>query len=167
MHRIKAGTTISRIKNLLTIGVLTVLLYACDPHMVYDSWNTVSGNSWNKDSVSVFKPVISDTVHAVNLVLGLRNTNDYPFSNLWLLVTTQTPSGMSRRDTFEVVLASPYGKWYGSGWGNTYTSLHYYRRNVILNQSGEYTISVQQGMRKDDLNGVSAVGFRIEEVQSE
>ncbi|MFB6319982.1 gliding motility lipoprotein GldH [Saccharicrinis sp. FJH54] len=167
MLRIKTGITTSRIRNLLPVGMLSLLLYACDPSMVYDTWNTIPDNSWNKDSISVFHPVITDTVNPVNLVLGVRNTNDYPYSNMWLFVTTQTPSGLSRKDTFEVVLASSYGKWYGSGWGNTYTSLHYYKRNVILNESGEYTISLQHGMRKDELKGVNAVGFRIEELKAD
>ncbi|MFC0875006.1 gliding motility lipoprotein GldH [Saccharicrinis sp. FJH2] len=167
MVRIITGTTILRIRKLITFGTLSLLLYACDPHMVYDTWNTIPDNSWNKDSVTVFNPIILDTINPVNIVIGVRNTNDYPYSNLWLFVTTKTPSGMSLKDTFEVVLASSYGKWYGSGWGNTYTSLHYYQRNVILNESGEYTISLQHGMRKDNLEGINAVGLRIEEVQSE
>lgn len=157
-------TTIIRAKSNIIAVLLAFFLFSCDTHMVYDTWETIPDNAWNKDSILVFTPEVKDSVNPVNLIIGVRNTNAYPYSNLWLFVTTQTPSGLSKKDTFEVELASPYGKWYGSGWGNTFTSLHYYSKNVLLSEGGKYAISVQHGMRRDTLPGVNAVGFRIENV---
>lgn len=156
-------TTRTRAIKLSGLILLLLLFHACDTAMVYDTWETVPENNWHKDSILVFNPDISDTVNAMNIVLGVRNTKAYPYSNLWFFITTESPSGVSRKDTFQVELASPFGKWHGAGWGNTYTSLHYFRQNMVFDESGEYTILVQHGMRKDGLKGVNAIGYRIED----
>lgn len=151
--------------KIFSVLVIVLGMYSCDYSRVYDTWKEMPSTGWNKDSVYTFNAYISDTLVPMNIVLGVRNTNAYSQSNLWTFVSTQNPYGIIKRDTFEMVLASPYGDWYGSGWGNIFTSLHYYKTNQGFPASGNYTFTIQHGMRKDMLEGIQAIGIRIEKVE--
>ena len=140
-------------------------MVSCDNNRVYDSWEEMSPLGWNKDSVYTFNAAVTDTITPMNIIIGLRNTNLYPHSNLWTFVSTENPNGTIQRDTFEMTLASPYGEWYGSGWGNIFTSLYYYKTNQRFSSSGNYAFTIQHGMRKDMLEGIQAIGIRIEKVE--
>ena len=151
---------ITRIKNLALFFVL-LGLFSCDPARIYDEWRDIDKGSWSKDSSAVFKPIIDDSIQSVDIILGIRNTNDYSFSNLWCFVTMVSPDSVVTKDTVDLTLASPYGKWYGSGWGNLFTSLHYYKQNYRFKGSGEYTFYLQHGMRQEPLDGIQSVGLRL------
>ena len=70
-----------------------------------------------------------------------------------------------REDKFEITLADPAGKWLGGGFGGLKTREVIFRRNVFFPVSGNYKITIQQGMREDVLTGISDVGVRIEKLE--
>ena len=59
-------------------------------------------------------------------------------------------------------LADDKGRWYGKGFGDIHELKLPYRSNVFFPLKGEYTFTVQHGMRKEDLKGVYDIGIRIE-----
>lgn len=150
-------------KFLVIIAVLTVV-WACDMQRVYDTYYPIENSAWHKDSLLVFNVPVEDTLQNHNLYINVRNNVDYGFSNLWLFVEVAQPGGMAVRDTFEMVLADPSGKWLGEGFGGLKTREAIYRRNVFFPASGEYKFTIQQGMRKEVLEGISDVGLRIEKI---
>ena len=131
---------------------------------VYDTYYPIENSAWHKDSLLVFNVPVEDTLQNHNLYINVRNNVDYGFSNLWLFVEVAQPGGMAVRDTFEMVLADPSGKWLGEGFGGLKTREAIYRRNVFFPASGEYKFTIQQGMRKEVLEGISDVGLRIEKI---
>lgn len=144
--------------------VFFVALWACDMQRVYDTYNAVPGASWHKDSLLTFTVPVEDTIQNHNLIINVRNNVDYAYSNLWLFVEIRQPQGLAIKDTFEVVLADPSGKWLGEGMGGLKTQKSYYRRNIFFPVSGDYEVIIQHGMRKEELEGISDVGVRVEKV---
>ncbi|RIH65920.1 gliding motility lipoprotein GldH [Mariniphaga sediminis] len=137
---------------------------SCDSGRVFDKYLEIPGAAWHKDSLVVFDVPVEDTLQNHNLLIQIRNKTSYPYSNLWLFVEITQPGGKVQRDTFEIVLADPAGRWLGKGFGGVKTLQSVYRRNVYFPISGEYKISLQQGMRDDVLKGIHDIGFRVEKV---
>ena len=155
----------SRFFQVILFTGIVVLMAACDSHSVFDKYKPINKGVWNKDSLVVFNVPVTDTLQNHNFYINVRNNVDYRYSNLWLFVTIEQPDGEAVKDTFEMVLADPSGKWLGEGFGGLKTRKAIYRRNVFFPRSGDYTISLQQGMRNDELKGISDVGVRVEKVK--
>lgn len=148
------------------IFILTVSasFYSCDSSRVFDQYREIPESEWHKDSLFVFKIPVTDTLRNHNILIQLRNKTSYKYSNLWLFVEIKQPGGEMLRDTFEIVLADPSGRWLGEGFGGLKTLQAIYRRGVYFPVSGEYTISLQHGMRDEVLTGIHDIGIRVEKV---
>lgn len=151
--------------QLAIIASLLTALSACDTNRVFDEFKPVSQASWDKDSLVVFNIPVTDTVQNYNLYINIRNDINFAYSNLWLFINIEQPDGASIRDTFEMVVADASGKWLGEGFGGLKTRKVVYRSNVYFPNSGNYKVSVQQGMRENKLEGISDVGFRVEKME--
>jgi gliding motility-associated lipoprotein GldH len=94
------------------------------------------------------------------MLITIRNTDAYPYQNLWLFVDIEKDSVSLRRDTIECYMANERGEWLGGG-----LSIHelplLYSDSYQFANSGEYNISITQGMREDTLIGIKEVGVKI------
>ena len=135
-------------------------LSSCSHNEMYYQYQSFQKASWHKDSIARFEVLVSDTLSTFDIDVKIRNNNSYQFENLWLFVDFTLPSGESRRDTLECILADHFGKWEGKGF-SLYDLEKSYKSNVRYPQSGVYTYSIQHGMRQDVLKGISDVGIRI------
>jgi gliding motility-associated lipoprotein GldH len=145
-------------------GIILAGFTRCDSARVFDQYHKIPDTKWHKDSLVVFKIPVNDTLKNHNLFVQIRNETNYKYSNLWLFVEIEQPGGEVLRDTFEIVVAHPSGRWLGKGFGGIKTLQTLYRRDVFFPVSGEYTISLQHGMREDVLTGIHDVGIRVEKI---
>ncbi|WP_417352849.1 gliding motility lipoprotein GldH [Flavobacterium alkalisoli] len=157
--------------SLLAIGLL-FLTASCDKKRVFDDYKAIKG-TWNKDSIVSFQFEQNDTVTPYNMFLNIRNNNDYPFNNIFLIVNLEQPNGVTVTDTLEYMMANPDGSLLGKGFSDVKESKLWYKENERFPKAGNYTVSIQQAVRKsgdipgvEELNGVTEVGFRIESVES-
>lgn len=148
----------------LILAVLLAAFSACDTKRVFDEYQPILDSKWDKNSPVVFDIPISDTLQNNNLYINIRNNINYGYSNLWLFIKIEQPGGLAIKDTFEMVLADPSGKWLGKGLSGLKTRQALYRSNVFFPNSGEYKISIQQGMRTPILEGINDVGLRVEKM---
>jgi len=151
-----------RFFQLLFGGFLLIAFWACDTNRVYEKYYPINKTTWSKDSLVLFNIPVTDTVQNHNLYINVRNDINYNYSNLWLFINIEQPGGQAIKDTFEMVLADPAGKWLGHGFGGLKNRQVLYRNNVYFPHSGDYKISIQQGMRDSELKGISDVGLRVE-----
>ena len=148
--------------------ILSVILFiSCDGNRVYDQYNSV-GTSWDKDTSLNFKFQQPDSTNYYDLFVNVRNTNEYEFRNLFLIVNMNFPNGNVVSDTLEYNMAKPNGEWLGEGM-TTKESKLWYKESVRFPYEGTYEVNIQQAMRKinepegvQSLKGISEVGFRIE-----
>src|SRR5690606_24943597 len=104
-----------------------------------------------------------------NLFINIRNTNDYKFSNLFLIAEMNFPNGKTITDTLEYQMAKPDGTLMGHGFTDIKENKLWYKEAVRFDEIGEYTIRIQHAMRNngdvngvDNLEGITDFGFRIE-----
>ncbi|MEM6684296.1 MAG: gliding motility lipoprotein GldH [Bacteroidota bacterium] len=154
-------------KSAFFIAILSILFISCDGNRVYDQYVS-TGNAWDKNTPLTFKFQQPDSTNNYNLFVNVRNTNEYEFRNLFLIVHMNFPNGNVVSDTLEYEMAAPNGEWLGTGM-TTKESKLWYKENVRFPYQGTYEVSIQQAMRKINepqgiqrLQGISEVGFRIE-----
>jgi gliding motility-associated lipoprotein GldH len=99
------------------------------------------------------------------MYINVRNAGGYQFSNLFLFVKTTLPKGQASIDTVECNLATPEGKWLGSGLGDIYDNQILYKKNIRFLFSGKYKFEIEQAMRINPLPMIMDVGIRIEKAQ--
>jgi len=149
----------------LFIVLIALLFSACDTNVVFEKYKKIPQTGWQKDSLVVFTIPITDTLQNHNLSLNIRNDIKYSYSNLWLFIKITQPGKTAVTDTFEVMLANGAGKWLGEGFGGIKTRQVPYRSGVYFPVSGDYKISIQQGMRDENLKAITDVGIRIEKAE--
>jgi gliding motility-associated lipoprotein GldH len=138
---------------------------------VYDTYKSVP-NAWHKDSVISFKVNPPDSTNAYNLFVNLRNTNEYKYNNIFLIVEMTFPHGKTIKDTLEYRMADPTGKLLGTGIASVKENKLWYKGHknpFVFIEAGEYTVKIQHAMRENgkvngvvELEGIADVGFRIE-----
>lgn len=148
---------------------------SCDSDRIYDEYKSVP-NQWHKDSIISFKVTPPDSINNYNLFVNLRNTNDYKYSNLFLIVEMDYPNGKIVKDTLEYKMADPSGKFLGTGFTDVKENKLWYKgheKPFIFNEMGEYKIQIQHAMRQngqvngiENLEGITDIGFRIEKVKT-
>ena len=146
------------------IIIITIALFSCSRKVVSEDYHQLKGSEWNQDSIMVFGFDIMDSTKIFNLSFNVRNKGNYPYSNLWLFVSIVNPSGKEHKDTVELTLANPAGRWLGSGLGDLYERKYPYKQNVFFPEKGNYSIKVRQGMRTENqiLEGIHDFGICLE-----
>ena len=143
-------------------GLIVALgLVACNSDIVYDGSVRVANPTWHADSVARFEIEIEDTTLDYQSGILIRNSGDYAYQNLWLFVTEIAPDSTITCDTIQYFLADNYGRWLGSGIGSLYTNIYYYKEYLHYSQEGVYRYEIRQGMRDEELKGITNVGVQI------
>lgn len=152
--------------------LILIIIVACDSNRVFDEYESVP-NQWHKDSIVSFKINPPDSINPYNLFVNLRNTNEYKYNNLFLIVEMVFPHGKTMNDTLEYRMAEPSGELLGTGFGDIKENKLWYKEQVIFQESGPYTVNIQHAMRENgkvngvvNLAGVTDIGFRIERLEA-
>ncbi|MFM1744792.1 MAG: hypothetical protein RLZZ630_729 [Bacteroidota bacterium] len=144
------------------MGFVLILLASCDSSRLYEENKEIENNVWYANKPLQFQAQIPDSIQGYNVYINLRNASHYPFSNIFLFLNTTFPDGQIDRDTIEIMLASPEGKWLGDGLGDIWDNRVLFKRNVRFLMKGEYRFEFTQAMRLDPLPGIMDAGIRIE-----
>lgn len=160
-----------RILNNILCFLLLVLFFSCDKKRVFDEYKSV-GNSWHKDSIVSFQLPELDKSKSYNLFVNVRDNNDYPFNNLFLIVSMEQPDKKVVVDTLEYQMANPDGTLLGNGFSDVKENKLFYKEKVDFKLKGNYKVKIQHAARQSGkiigvnaLNGISEVGFRIESIE--
>ncbi|WP_033959660.1 gliding motility lipoprotein GldH [Psychroserpens jangbogonensis] len=153
------------------VFLMFLIAVSCDSNRIYDEYKSIP-DQWHKDSVISFKVTPPDTINNYNLFVNLRNTSNYKYSNLYLVVELNYPNGKTLKDTLEYRMSAPDGTFLGTGFTDLKENKLWYKgydQPFVFNESGDYQIKVQHAMRKNgevngvlNLEGITDVGFRIE-----
>ncbi len=154
--------------NNLKWALLLLVIAACDSKTVVGEMKSLKG-VWRQSEVVNFTIPPLDSLQAYDVFLHLRNTNDYPFNNIYLIVDMEFPHGKTVTDTLEYRMAAPNGAWLGNGIGSVKESKLWYKEGVRFFEPGSYTLRVSQAVRNNgqvagvsELKGITDVGYSIE-----
>lgn len=146
----------------LFIIVLSLSFASCNRNVVYHEYASIGEAGWHMDSVYHFEMMIKDSLSIHDFYINIRNNTDYPYSNLYLFVSTQFPNGHLTRDTIECILAGKDGQWLGSGSGRIKDNKILLQKGLRFPLNGMYNIYLEQAMREKVLTGIEDIGFSIE-----
>ncbi|MCC8153238.1 MAG: gliding motility lipoprotein GldH [Tannerellaceae bacterium] len=146
-------------KKILVFYFICLCSFSCDDQLVYNQFHQIDRGLWENEIV--FSVEVEDISRPYNLTIEIRNSNLYPFQDLWIACLEERPDSSSRQDTLSLRLADPYGRWLGSGISlfETEYSLH---RGYYFPQAGTYTHSFYHLMEKFPLPGIQEVGLRLD-----
>ena len=156
--------------TLLCVFFVSSLLMSCDKKRVFDEYKFV-GTAWHKDSVLSFELSKIDTTRQYNLFVNIRNNHNYPFNNLFMIVSMEQPGGVTKVDTLEYEMADAEGNLLGNGFTDIKESKLIYKEGMQF-KPGTYKVHIRQAARQtgkvagvEKLEGITEVGLRVEKLQ--
>ncbi len=148
------------------IFVILILLFSCDSNRVFEDYVEFADRTWKISEPASLEFSIPDVSKSYNLYLDIRNSIDYPYSRIFVNYSLQDSAGaeISKKMIAEYLFEQKTGKPHGnSGLGDIYDHQFPIASNVRFDKSGKYKARFEQFMRKDTLQGILAVGLRVEE----
>jgi len=145
-----------------------LILFGCDSSRLFEKNTDFTGSHWLQYEKPSFEFRIHDTGKRYNLYCTIRNESTYPFARLFFNYSLKDSTGtvlasdLKSIFLFDAKTGKPFGT---SGIGDVFDQ----REPILMNHefkfTGRYTVEFEQYMRLDTLQGVSAVGLRVEQVQ--
>jgi len=153
--------------------LILVLFSSCDSNTIVSESRSLSG-VWNKNETIDFTLPQLDSLKSYNLFVNLRNTNDYRFNNIFLIISMEFPHGKTITDTLEYKMANPDGSWLGAGIGSVKENKLWYKENVSFLEKGNYKIRINHAVRNNgtvegvtNLEGITDIGYSVEKTLQE
>lgn len=148
----------------LSFLCLLVIQFSCDDKRVFEEYADFDQKYWLADSVQYFNFEIDRPETSYNLYLNVRNTNTYPYHNLYVKYQLLDSTGntitenLVNKNLYDAKTGEPNG----SGLGDIYSHQFLLQENISFVNKGSYRLSLQQYMRQDTLKGIVSVGVRLE-----
>ncbi|GHT38156.1 hypothetical protein AGMMS49965_00650 [Bacteroidia bacterium] len=145
----------------LIIAGLMLVFTACSPvEEHYYQFRSFSSGAWDAQEEIRFEVPVQSIRQLYNVFLELRNTNEYNFRNIWLVVDILNTDGSLQTDTIHATLADRNGRWYGNGISIYDTEIPV-QTNIQYPDSGIYVYTIRQEMSENPLRGITDVGLRV------
>jgi gliding motility-associated lipoprotein GldH len=154
--------------HLLSIFVVFFFFSSCDTNRVYEDNVEFKDRSWKIAEPAQLEFYIQDTAMRYNLYLNIRNSIDYPYSRLFVNYSLQNAEGkeISKKMISEYLFDQKTGQPKGnSGLGDLYDHEFIFLMDHAFMTPGKYKVKFEQFMRQDTLQGIIAVGLRVERKQ--
>lgn len=143
--------------SIITVIIIAVMSAACSTGSNESSrFEAIPEYGWRYNDTLTFIPALQDSVSDIRMVLAIRHTNGYRYSNLWIELS-YPDTGTLRHDTINVQLADTYGRWYGRGLGVSYMRTDTLPSRYRLRDS--VPVRIRHIMRTDTLKEIEQVGI--------
>ncbi|WP_164110020.1 MULTISPECIES: gliding motility lipoprotein GldH [Sphingobacterium] len=149
------------VKYLLYSCVTLIFLVSCTNDAVYEKNQPISNRSWSYEEKPHFEVHIEDNKSKYNLYINLRHSNDYDFSNIFVLLHEKGNKLIDTAYRKEIPLAQLDGRWLGNSAGSLYEVQYLAKENFVFPDTGVYTFAIEQNMRETPLKDVVDVGIKV------
>lgn len=142
-------------------------LTACSDNRVFEDNTEFDDRTWKVTDEPRYTFTITDTALKYNLYYNVRNSLEYPYARIFVTYHLYDSTGreLSKKllynDLFDQKTGKPFGD---SGLGDLYDHQFPILNNYSFPHPGKYSMKLDQFMRQDTLQGVLAVGVRVERV---
>lgn len=144
-----------------------LFLLSCSEQPLYRA-DVNTPNGWSLTETTSFK--IEDTLaQAADLYIYLRNDQDYPYANIFLIGNLRKGDSLVQSDTLEYAMAKPNGEWLGTGFLSVKESKLIWKEQWTPEVLPPYTLELAQANRvtnevngAEKLNGIVSVGIALE-----
>lgn len=139
---------------------MLLALSACNRKLVYDRYASTPISGWEKNDTLSFdiRPVSgTDTYY---MWLGLRTSEDYPFTAVTLIVEQHIyPKDTIVNDTVKCQITDRHGN--ASGSGVNFNQYRFPVNSLQLQDGDSIHIRVRHDMKREILPGISDVGISL------
>ncbi|GAB6013088.1 gliding motility lipoprotein GldH [Viscerimonas tarda] len=146
---------------LLFVALLAA--YSCRPNETYYQFSEIESGEWAKcDTLyyTIDSSLINNAIR-YNITLELTHNAGYPYRNIWFYMQDNLNEASFRSYSHQYMLADPFGKWYGSGFGALYQLSLPYKNAVYFKGKRNFSIKIVHGMRDEPLMGIEKAGIKI------
>ena len=150
--------------RIISLLAILLLLNCCDNSRLYEKNYDFPERYWLINDKPSFEFTVSNG-QPYNLYCNLRNSLTYPYSRIFVTYTLKNSTGselkkeMINSFLFDEKTGKPLGS---SGLGDIYDQQLLLLKDYTFSESGTYTLHFEQFMRTDTLQGVLAIGLRVE-----
>ncbi len=141
------------------------MLASCQTDTLVDQTVSLSDHGWLQNNKIEIPFEIKDTSKSYDLNVAIRQSNDYPYYNLYFIPKVSTDSGFVIKRAFAEAFFydAQTGKPKGTGLGDMYSHEYLIFKQLHFTRAGKYKISLEQFMRTDTLKGIVSAGASLSE----
>lgn len=145
--------------------IIAILATGCEDNRIYEQYTDFEEGYWVVTNKPEFEFVIDDSNAKYTIYGNVRNAVSYPWSRLFMTYYLQDSLGnvvhksLTNDYLFEAKSGKPLGT---SGLGDIYDHRLLLLTNYQFQKPGKYKVKFEQYMRTDTLQGILAVGLRVE-----
>lgn len=137
--------------------VILLTLTSCRQSVLFEDYAPIHEEQWAIGDTIRFQVDVPQKGD-YDILLGVRHTTDYEMANLWCFMQVSDSTRTLFRDTLNIRVAEPDGRWLGKGFALKTVE---YPSHLTKLDSGSLTFEIIQGMRMETLNGIRNVGLII------
>ena len=157
-------TSIKRSILFLTLAVF-VLVTGCETIELYEQNTNYPDHQWASKQPNKYQCAITDTNAMYTISFVIRHHNAYHYKNIWVTLSTKSPSGIVTKEMANLNLADDEKGWLGTGMDDIYDQRIPITQQPIKLQKGVYEFTLEHTMREDPLQNILATGIRVEKVK--
>lgn len=150
----------------LLFSFIWLLFSSCDNSVVYEKYADFDEQGWRAEDSPLFDVEIKDTSLAYNLIFNVRNTKEYGYRNLWILIETTYPDATFSKDSLNLFLSDEHGKELGKCSSSMCENAFLVNKQgpVKFKHHGVYSFRIEHLMRAEGgvLKHIRNVGIRLE-----
>lgn len=146
----------------LLILSFTLSLASCGKEkVVFEKKYDIKNSQWAYADTLDFAFEIKDTMAIYDIVLAIEHTPQYPMQNLYTHIYTKFPTGERIMQLLNIDLADNTGKWEGKCNSSECDFEIPIQPNAFFNKTGTHTITLEQYMRTDPLQGIKSIALKL------
>lgn len=144
------------------IGILCICIGgSCEQTSIINDNKPIDNKAWLNTSPPRFQFHISDKTKRYDVLMDVRHTPEYAFSNLFVLIYQRGPDKKQYTFRKEIKMARSDGKWIGKSSGSLYNNQSIIHKDYQFPDTGMYTISIEQHMKENPLKEITDVGLTV------
>ncbi|TVQ41867.1 MAG: gliding motility lipoprotein GldH [Saprospirales bacterium] len=148
-------------KNLLIFFALIIIFSSCGERTYFSNTVEFEDGKWTYEDLFENSFSIADTSASYHLILDMVHDRDYPFQNVYMNITTHFPVDTAVTDLLSIDMADRFGQWHGNCRGDICNLRVFLQQNISFKEPGDYTVVFEQYTRREELNGIYELNFRI------
>ena len=146
--------------------IISIVFCSCTNEIRHSDYKDFSDGWKSSDSATFTFNEIPDSKG--DILINIRNNNNYPFSNIFLISSLLKNGVEITTDTLEYSMADKRGRFLGKGFGNVKESLLIWKEEITFSSESKYSVILKHAMRKNQnefgmkvLPGIISVGISI------
>ena len=141
-----------------------MVLFSCNTIDVFEKFESFPKNEWHVSKQPSFSFEVKDSSAPYHIYFVIRHTDAYKYNNIWVNITTQSPSGTKQTQLVNIKLADNANGWLGAGMDDIFDSRIKITKASVSLKAGLYQYTIAQAMRDEPLAAVLSAGIRVEKV---